>query len=60
MKIKKLDKRAVRKTRKLGDVVHLSDAELRKVVGGGSFEGGPEVDPETCAIHLYYPSDVLA
>lgn len=60
MKIEKLGKQAVRKTHTIEDAVHLSDAELRKVVGGGSFVGGPEVDPETCAIHLYYPSDVLA
>ena len=60
MKIKKLRKEAVRKTRKIGDLVHLSDDELRRVTGGGGIEGGPDVDPETCAIHFYYPADTLA
>ena len=59
MQIKKLAKDAVRKARKVEDFVHLSDDELRQVVGGGGLEGGPEVDPETCAIHFYYPADVI-
>lgn len=56
MKIEKLHKDAIRSTRKVDDVVHLSLHELRKVVSGG---GGvlEEVDPETCAIHFYYSSD---
>lgn len=60
MDIKKLRKEAVRKTTRIGDIVHLSDDELRKVVGGGGLEGGADVDPETCAIHFYYPADSLS
>jgi len=60
MKIKKLRKEAVRKTTKLEGVVHLSDDAMRKVVGGAGLEGGGDVDPETCAIHFYYPADSLS
>lgn len=56
MKIEKLRKEAVRSTRKIDDVVLLSSHELRKVVSGGS-RVIEEVDPDTCAIHFYYPSD---
>lgn len=60
MKIKKLSKDAVRTTRTLDDLVHLSDDELRHVVAAGDLGGGPGVDPEICAIHFYYPADTLA
>ncbi|MEM1181240.1 MAG: hypothetical protein AAGM22_23060 [Acidobacteriota bacterium] len=60
MQIKKLAPKAVRKARKLEDFVHLSDDELRRVTAGGGLDGGPDVDPETCAIHFYYPADSLA
>ncbi|MEM6796492.1 MAG: hypothetical protein AAF725_21145 [Acidobacteriota bacterium] len=60
MNIQKLARKAVRKTRKIEDLVHLSDQELRQVIGGdGVLGGGPVVDPETCAIHFYYPADAL-
>ncbi len=58
MKIEKLQSEAVRSTREVGDLVYISDQELRKVVGGGNGTI-EEVDPETCAIHFYYPSDIL-
>jgi len=58
MKIEKLQREAVSSTRKVGDLVNLSDQELRKVVGGGNGTI-EEVDPDTCAIHFYYPSDIL-
>ena len=60
MDIKKLSKEAVRKTTKLERIVTLSDDQLRQVVGGGGLEGGGDVDPETCAIHFYYPADSLS
>lgn len=58
MKIEKLRKEAVRSTRKVDDFVYLSPEKLRKVVSGGHglIE---EIDPETCAIHFYYPSDLV-
>ena len=58
MKIEKLRRKAVRSTRKVEDFVYLSAEELRKVVGGGNGVV-EEVDPETCAIHFYYPSDTV-
>ncbi len=58
MNIEKLQRETVRSTRKIEDFVYLSPEELRKVVGGGNavFD---DVDPETCAIHFYYPSDTV-
>lgn len=60
MKIDKLRKEAVRRTGQIEDVVHLSDEEMKQVVGGDGTDGGPVIDPETCAIHFYYPADALA
>lgn len=51
MKLEKLDKKNVRTTRPGRDIARLDDASLKRVVGGR------HVDPETCAIHFYYPAD---
>ncbi|MEM7356969.1 MAG: hypothetical protein AAF657_39510 [Acidobacteriota bacterium] len=59
MKINKLRKEAVRSTRQVENAVSLSPEKLRKVVSGGNQVLG-EVDPETCAIHFYYPSDSVS
>ena len=58
MKIEKLRRKAVRSTRKIDDVVYLPNPELRKVVSGGNGMID-EVDPEICAIHDYYLSDLV-
>ncbi len=58
MQIEKLHREAVRSTRRVEDFVYLSAEELRKVVGGGNAVVD-DVDPETCAIHFYYPSDTV-
>ena len=57
MKIKKLNKKAVRQTSNIENVVHLSDEELKTVVGG---DGGPAISSENCAIHFYYPADSIS
>lgn len=57
MKIQNLSAKAVRSTGRVRNVTQLTAEELKDVVGGR--EVGT-VDPETCAIHFYYPADALA
>lgn len=54
MKIDKLRRDAVRSRERVENVTSLSRTRLETVVGGGD-----DVPPEICAIHFYYPQDVL-
>lgn len=54
MKIDKLRREAVRSRERVEKTLDLSRSTLDSVVGGCD-----EVPPEICAIHFYYPQDVL-
>lgn len=52
MKLRQLQADAVRSTRRVEKVAGLSETQLAKITAAG-----PDVDPEQCAIHFYYPAD---
>jgi len=54
VKIDKLRREAVRSRERVEKTTELSRSTLEIVVGGCD-----EVPPEICAIHFYYPQDVL-
>lgn len=52
MKIHQLQADAVRSAQRTEKVTGLTENQLETITAAG-----PEVDPERCAIHFYYPAD---